>query len=176
MPTFKPKNTKKIVISHKESTTLDGKHAEHQVQFLVNKVQLIPELRKRRICLKKEKNKDNPSIERRLEIEDELKHIHNEISRIKKTEKMYYLDNSKHIFDYFESKKDIAECVTKPTMLDNFFNLAPEPLEQTVKDQTNVQQYLANIDEAFLINIFFPIVYNLKYNFYIIKANKTSPV
>lgn len=150
MPTFKPKNTKKIVISHKESTTLDGKHAEHQGQFAANRTTLVPELQLKRKRLKEELTEGSLGLERRLEIEDELKQIRKEISRVKNMEKSYYLDNSKHIFDYFESKKDIAEGNSKPTMLDNFFNLVSDPVEKSSKDQTNVQQYLANIDEAFL--------------------------
>ena len=150
MPTFKPKNTKKIVISQKESTTLDGKHAEHQGKFMNNKFEILPELRNKRHCLKKELNNNNLGIERRLEIEDELKQIKIEISRVKKIEKTYYLDNSKHIFEYFESKKDIAAGNSKPTMLDNFFNLVKEPTDKISKEQTTVQQYLVNIDESFL--------------------------
>ena len=43
MPTFKPKNTKKIVISHKDTTTLDGKHKEHQDKFACDRAQSLPE-------------------------------------------------------------------------------------------------------------------------------------
>ena len=150
MPTFKPKNTKKIVVSHKESTTLDGKHEEHQHQFADNKSRLIPSLRKKKRDLIKCLEDSNLALERRLEIEDEVKGLRREIARMQQAEKDYYLDNSRHIFDYFESKKEIASGNSKPTMLDEFFNLKVQSVDRTAKDQTNVEQYLANIDEAFL--------------------------
>ena len=79
-----------------------------------------------------------------------LEIVNQEIAKIKNAEKNYYLSNSKYIFNYFESKKDIATGNTKPTMLDEFFNIKSEPIETSNKDQSNVQQYLASIDESFL--------------------------
>ena len=150
MPTFKPKNTKKIVVSHKESTTLDGKHEEHQCRFASNKQTLIPKLQKQKSALLNNLANNNLEVEKRLEIKDEIKYLKKEISKLQQSEKNYYLDNSKHIFEYFESKKEIATGNSKPTMLDGFFNLKSCSETSNGKDQTNVQQYLANIDEAFL--------------------------
>ena len=150
MPTFKPKNTKKIVVSHKESTTLDGKHEEYQSRFASDKETLIPELQRRRAALLTELDDKGLDVESRLEIKDEIRRLKKEITKLRHSEKNYYLNNSKHIFEYFESKKEIAAGNSKPTMLDGFFNLNSRTATPCGKDQTNVQQYLANIDEAFL--------------------------
>ena len=151
MPTFKPKNTKKIVINEKDSTTLDGKHIEYQKKFIDNKAKLIPELiKKKEEIIEILKSKDI-ELEKRLEMKDNLKNIKKQIYKLRQSEKDYYLDNSKYIFDYFESKKDIATGNLKPTMLDNFFKINSELNSNNItKEQTSVQQYLANIDEEFL--------------------------
>ncbi len=151
MPTFKPKNTKKIVINEKDSTTLDGKHIEYQKKFIDNKAKLIPELiKKKEEIIEILKSKDI-ELEKRLEMKDNLKNIKKQIYKLRQSEKNYYLDNSKYIFDYFESKKDIATGNLKPTMLDNFFKINSELNSNNItKEQTSVQQYLANIDEEFL--------------------------
>ena len=150
MPTFKPKNTKKIVISHKESTTLDGKHKEHQEKFANDRAQLLPRLRRKRKDIIREIQSGELGLEILLEKQDELERTRCDIVKVKALEKSYYLSNSKHIFEYFESKKDIAKGNTKPTMLDDFFNIKSDPGEAMNKNQSNVQQYLANIDETFL--------------------------
>ena len=53
MPTFKPKNTRKIVVNSKNVVTLDRKHSELLENFTKNKVELIPSLKKERRLLKK---------------------------------------------------------------------------------------------------------------------------
>ena len=53
MPTFKPKNTKKILVSQKINTTLDGKHNEIIKEFKSNEENLIPALKEERLELKK---------------------------------------------------------------------------------------------------------------------------
>jgi hypothetical protein len=82
MPTFKPKNTKKIVVSHKESTTLDGKHEEHQCRFASNKQTLIPKLQKQKSALLNNLANNNLEVEKRLEIKDEIKYLKKEISKL----------------------------------------------------------------------------------------------
>ena len=45
MPSFKPKTTKKIKVSKKNATTLDGKHKEFVNQFVEEEQGTIPELK-----------------------------------------------------------------------------------------------------------------------------------
>ena len=71
MPTFKPKNTRKIVVNSKNTITLDRKHSELLEQFTKNKKEIIPSLKKERLLLKN-KLKNNISIDEKLEINDNL--------------------------------------------------------------------------------------------------------
>ena len=58
MPAFKPKNIKKIIISKKNITTLDGKHKELIDSFNTDKLELLPALlaEKTVICQKIKNN------------------------------------------------------------------------------------------------------------------------
>jgi hypothetical protein len=153
MPTFKPKNIKKIIISKKNITTLDGKHKEIIDGFTHDKEEQMPLLlnEKREICVKL-KN-ENLTVDERLDLCDRLTEIKKKISIIKKKEKEYLLNNSSYVFDYFENKKKIADCVNKTTLLDKFFKINTEDMElndELGKERKNIQTYMTNVDESFL--------------------------
>jgi len=153
MPTFKPKNIKKIFISKKNITTLDGKHKEIIDGFTVDKQEQLPQLlnEKREICVKL-KNV-NLTVDERLDLCDTLYELRKKISEIKKKEKEYLLNNSSYVFDYFENKKKIADCVNKTTLLDKFFKINTEDMElsnELGKERKNIQTYMTNVDDSFL--------------------------
>ena len=54
MPTFKPKPVKKIKISKRHSTTLDGKHKEFMTDFSKDEYDTIPKLKEEKNQLKQE--------------------------------------------------------------------------------------------------------------------------
>ena len=74
MPTFKPKNIKKILISKKNITTLDGKHKEIIDSFTEDKEKLPKLINQKKEILLKLKN-PNIVIDTRLDLCDELKEI-----------------------------------------------------------------------------------------------------
>tara|TARA_Y100000768_G_scaffold50183_2_gene32726 strand:- start:7584 stop:8705 length:1122 start_codon:yes stop_codon:yes gene_type:complete len=150
MPNFKPKNNKKLNINKKNNITLDGKHSEYVNDFNKSKKEIIPKLKDKIKELKLRLINENLPIEKELDIKDEINSLKKEIADIKMKESTYYLDNSKHIFDYFETKKDIAEGKSKTTLLDNFFNINPSTINKSDNEQNHVQQYLTNIDESFI--------------------------
>ena len=94
MPTFKPKNLKKIVLSKKNITTVDSKHREIVEDINNTKENELPQL----INEKKELNHllkvGNITIDKELEIKDRIKILKKEILLMKKREKDYYLNNS----------------------------------------------------------------------------------
>jgi len=149
MPTFKPKNTKKIIVCDKNIVTLDGKHKEVTDEFVNNKNNTIPKLIKERTKLIKLK-KNIVNIEEKLDLKDEIVSINAKIRELKKNEKDYYLDNSKYIFEYFENKKNIAKGNNKKTVLDKFFNIDNSLNEIENNERTTIQKYLSNIDATFL--------------------------
>ena len=153
MPTFKPKNIKKMVISKKNINTLDGKHKEIIDVFNNDKEEQIPILieDKKEICRKLKQ--DNLTIDERLELCDKLSDIKKKICTKKRNEKEYLLNNSSYIFNYFENKKKIADCSNKTTLLDNFFKISSNDNilnEELKKERKNIQTYMANVDESFL--------------------------
>ena len=165
MPSFKPKATKKIKVSKKYTTTLDGKHNDFINEFTNNEIEKIPNLQEERYSLKKQLEiEKNLSIEEKMEIKDRITEINETIKNLKNKKNNYFLDNSKYIFEYFENKKNISNVeekkrneTNKNQILFNIFKVKQEGEEEdnnsnnNVNDNKNlVQKYLSNIDESFL--------------------------
>jgi hypothetical protein len=153
MPTFKPKNLKKIIVSKKNITTLDSKHKEIIENINTMKEKELPRLINEKMELKKVLKKGNNTIDEELEMKDRIELLKQEIQLIKRKEKEYYLNNSSYVFDYFENKKKIAECENKTTLLDNFFKIKSEDTtlsDELCNEKKNIQTYMRNVDERFL--------------------------
>lgn len=151
MPSFKHKTNKKIILDEKTITTLDGKHKELERNFELDEVETLPNLRAKKKHLAKLLENKDINIEEELEIKDNIKDITNQIKQIKSNKKNYYLNNNKHIFDYFENKKEVALDNNKTKILNSFFKVKTD--HDNVNDTNNkdtIQQYLANIDESFI--------------------------
>jgi hypothetical protein len=166
MLSFKPKTTKKIRISKKNSTTLDGKHREFINNFNKDEYDIIPKLKIERNELR-EKLKNNETtntmnIEQIMDCKDRIYEITEKINFLKHKKKDYFLDNSKFIFDYFENKKNISNVENnnvenKTKILDSFFKIKKDENHSTNEKKNNniFQKYLTNIDESFIdINSF----------------------
>jgi hypothetical protein len=163
MPTFKPKTNKKIKYNKKNSITLDGKHKEFLNEFTKDETNKIPELKneKKQLIMKLENEKDDLTVEQKLDISDRIKDITELIKKLKIKKKEYFLDNSKYIFDYFENKKNISSGnntntsnnSTKSKLLNNFFKIRQDEANEATDEKNNnnlVQKYLSNIDDIFL--------------------------
>ena len=99
---FKPKPDKKI--NALPVITLDKTHEKKMDEFHRNETHVIPELEEK--CKHMRKNGKSITI------------IEKQIQKLKNEKKKYLLQNSKHIFDYFENKKDISSDTTKPKILE----------------------------------------------------------
>lgn len=151
MPSFKHKTNKKIFLDEKTITTLDGKHKEVEKEFGKEQTEILPELRAKRKHLTKLLENGNTNIEQELEIKDTIKDINIQIKEIKSNKKRYYLNNNKHIFDYFENKKEVSLDNNKTKILNSFFKVKLE--EEVIHDTKNndtIRQYLSNLDETFI--------------------------
>ena len=101
-------------------------------------------------------NEKSHTIEERLNLQDKIKEINNKIKQLKSKKKEYLLDNSKHIFDYFENKKNISKIegttTSKNKMVDNFFKISGKVDKEISNNNTNsiVNKYLSNVDESFI--------------------------
>lgn len=173
MPSFKPKPVKKIRLSKKHATTLDGKHKEFLNEFNKDEIDKMPKLKQERNILKGVYLNDNTiSVEERLDIKDKIDEITQKLSNLKNKKKDYFLENSKYIFEYFENKKDISNTIvssnvsnSKTKLLNNFFKIKQPEVEESDQVTKNiVHKYLCNIDETFLdINNYLGIANLCKY-------------
>jgi hypothetical protein len=157
MPTFKPKSGKKLIVSKKSINTLDSKHTEITESIHHAKEIELPALllKKEEIKMKLRQQLPHLSVDERLHLADNLQAVKQEIIAIKKREKEYLLNNSQFIFDYFEYKKNIAECSNKTnaTILDTFFKISvddPSQREQLSKERQTIQKYMNNVDNTCL--------------------------
>ena len=157
MPSFKPKTNKKIKVSKKNATTLDGKHKEFVNQFVEEEQGTIPELKAEIKDLRSQLENQHLSVEQQLDLKDRIDEQQKSIYNIRIKKKEYYLDNSKYIFDYFENKKNISKsnsepCLTTRTnMINTFFKIKEENDTQVDNKNKNiVMKYLSNIDDTFL--------------------------
>ena len=146
MPNFKPKSKKKIKMNNKSAITLDNKHNEKMKELENIKKKQIPSCKKKIKHLKKELENTN-TLERKLDIEDNIKDLKIKIRNLKKLRNKYLLDNSKYIFDYFEKKKMISEGNNKKKILHSFFD---KDSIREKQNQTFIQKYLTNVDENLL--------------------------
>ena len=150
MPNFKPKSKKKIKANSKLNITLDSKHNEKIDEFENIKTVLIPQLQKDKLHYKSLLKDESLSLDKQLEYKDKIKEIRKQIAKISKKEKDYFLNNSEHIFTYFEKKKDVSEGHSKKKILHSFFAKTKEK-KDVKREETNLtQKYLCNIDQTFL--------------------------
>ena len=151
MPAFKPKANKKILSNPKTNITVDSKHNEKMTEFQNLKQKIIPDLKKKRRSIKQKLENYNGQIEKRLQLQDEIKSITKKIKSLKGERKRYLLDNVGYVFDYFEKKKDLTKDENKTTVVYEFFNKRrAEPSKEKSDNINSIQQYLTNVDEGFL--------------------------
>ena len=95
MPNFKPKTAKKIKYNKKSSITLDTKHKEFLNEFSKDEHNRIPQLKIRREELREKLNseKNSLNIEQKLDIQDQINDISDEIKNMKSKKKEYFLIN-----------------------------------------------------------------------------------
>ena len=152
MPSFKPKCDRKLKFNV-TPVTLDDKHQQHMDEFHKNRTIIIPEIREKIDSLKQE-YKSVKLLEKKLEISDKIKSLRSKIKQLEKLEKIYLLDNSNVVFDYFEEKKNIScDNNTKSNKLDMFFKInTTEKIEDTNNNEnSNVAKYLSNIDDKYIV-------------------------
>jgi hypothetical protein len=153
---------KKLKVSKRASTTLDGKHREFINQFHKDEHDHIPQLKKKREELRNrlDKETESLSIEEVMNIKDEIVEITNEIKALRNKKADYYLDNSKYIFEYFENKKNISSSApnesgtinNKTKLVNAFFKIKKDEDNQKIETTNHniFSKYLTNIDESFL--------------------------
>lgn len=151
MPAFKHKTNKKIILDEKSIITLDGKHKEIEKNFETDKSELLPELRCKKKYLTNLLLQPDLSIEQKLEINDKIVEMSNEIKSLKKKKRDYYLNNNQYIFEYFENKKEVSMNNNKTKLLNSFFKIdSLDCSNNPSENKEKILKYLSNLDQSFI--------------------------
>ena len=155
MPSFKHKTNKKIFVDKKRIMTLDSVHRELQCEFNLINTEILPRLIRRKNEIMNQLNDVNVilDVNEKIELQDSLYDIKEEIYKNKKKIKDYYLNNSRCIFDYFENKKEITNGTNKTTILNSFFKVNDKTFDEnalTRANDNNVQKFFTNLDQTFI--------------------------
>lgn len=151
-----PPRSKKYLKTQMEQTkkniTLDKNHENKLAEFSKNESTIIPKLENEKNKLKNDLQKKKISFDDKMIMIDRINDITKEIKILKAKKKQYYLNNSKHIFTYFEDKKNISNNNTKEknanTAINSFFNIKSnaDSDEETVniKNEDSVTSNMKN--------------------------------
>jgi hypothetical protein len=119
-------NKKNIVKNSHNANTIDEKHTEMLNYFNDLETNIIPKLMKEKKSLKdKLRDIDNSKIDVYMDIRDNINKLSQEIKQLKGKKKDYLLENSKHIFEYFEEKKKVScgDNNQNVNILNSFFKI-----------------------------------------------------
>ena len=131
--------------SDSENLTLDNQH-DIIIDNLNKEEKLIPIYSNRLEKLYSEYKKEE-NIEKKLEINDQIKILKNDIKLLKNKRKKYLLNNSKYIFDYFEKKKEIINIQLNDKInLDFFFS--NDNYSENINKNESIDKYFNNINNS----------------------------
>ena len=96
--------SKKNIVSN--ILTIDTKHDEMLERFENIETTIIPNLDNEKNSLINEAKKlTKKQVDRYMDIKDRIKEINKSIKNFRKEKNDYFIENSSHIFKYFEDKK-----------------------------------------------------------------------
>lgn len=143
-----------------KNITLDKNHENKLSEFYKNENNIIPKLESEKTKLKNDLNKKKISFDDKMNIVDRINEIIKEIKILKSKKKKYYLDNSKHIFTYFEDKKNISNdnnSKENPTniTINNFFNIKSKNQEnEEIININNEESVTTNLNDKYIEKYF----------------------
>ena len=108
---------------NKNETTLDILYNQ-KLKYFNHKVYIVlPKLMTKIEELQKEKNENEKN---NAEIDQKIESYKKKITTIHDEKNKYYLENSKYLFDYFETKQNIDKNNTPKKTINSFFNVKEE--------------------------------------------------
>ena len=142
---------------HKQLTSLDEKHSEMLAYFERLESHNIPQLQEEVANLKSHlKTLPKTQIDVIMETKDKIKEKKKQIKSMQKEKQDYFLNNSKYIFDYFESKQQISsgEPPQNVNVLNSFFkvkssNPEKQDIAKYVQAKKLYQDYWYNVNNEF---------------------------
>lgn len=124
--------------------TLNNKHNQFQKQHQHNEIQCNRLLQKNKQLAKLFKK--TTSLDKQLEIKDTIRKNKKKLAELKKSKQQYYINNSHHIFEYFDNKKTITSNQNKKFIVNKFFNINNDITSINLLKK-NITNYLSNIDD-----------------------------
>jgi hypothetical protein len=135
--------------------SIDKTHSNFIEEFYKDEHEKLPKLKKKKDeLIKKSKSLKSNEVDKFMALKDTIKEINKEMNEIKNKKKQYYLDNSKHLFTYFEERKKISEGETKNVnVLNNFFKQKDNDINNH-KDisKHSIIQYWKNVNNEIINN------------------------
>ena len=125
--------------------SIDKKHSQMLEEFHNDEFVIIPELMEEKSVLKTKARSLSNRVEEYIDIKDKLDTINAKIRELRLKKKNYLLDNSQHVFNYFEEKKKISNGDTKNVnvnVLNSFFKLKRSDLEAPDKNSSSKQSII----------------------------------
>jgi len=135
-------NKKLIVKNSHNANTIDEKHTEMLNHFHDLEMNIIPNMIKEKNILKRKmRDLDKSKIDTCMDIQDKIRKLKLEIQQLKSKKKEYLLENSKHIFEYFEEKKKVSSGDNNQNVniLNSFFKIRAKTQESS---NPNSEKYI----------------------------------
>ena len=135
--------------------SIDKTHSNFIEEFQKDEEELIPKLQdKKNDLISKLKKLNSHEIDKCMTIKDNIKEINAEINKIKSKKKHYFLENSQHLFTYFEERKKISEGDNNNVnVLNNFFKQKDNNniINKDISKQSIIQ-YWKNVNNEIINN------------------------
>jgi hypothetical protein len=140
--------------------TIDEKHTEMLNHFHTIETETIPDLIAKKNDLKQQlKHIHKKNIDAYMELKDQIRALSQQIRNLQSLRKQYLLDNSRHIFDYFEQKKKVSsgDNGQNINVLNSFFKIKAKTEDASTMAGTKYSQskntyhaYWKNINNSIL--------------------------
>jgi len=153
-------NKKLIIKNSHNANTIDEKHTEMLNHFHDLETNIIPSLMKEKKILKQKlRELDNSKIDICMDIQDKIRKLKVEIQQLKSKRKEYLLQNSKHIFEYFEEKKKVSSGDNNQNVniLNSFFKIRAKTQESSnlnsekyIQSKNSYYNYWKNVNNEIL--------------------------
>ena len=124
--------------------SIDKKHSQMMEEFYNDEIDIIPQLVGEKNQLKiKIRELSSDRIDEFVDMKDQIENIKSKIKELRLKKKRYLLNNSQHIFNYFEEKKKISNGESNNVnVLNSFFKLKTVEVDPTDKNSSSKQSII----------------------------------
>ena len=153
MPTFKSRDRRCDAPSstgHPRVPTLDALHSQRLKDIANDEEVRGASLKTEKAQLQRELACSSTAFERRLEAQDRLAVVREELRVIGRARRDYLLSNADRVFGYFEQKKSLDRGNSQATVLDDFFGLSKSAPVAGSRQQPNTNGYFRDMDDSYL--------------------------